>query len=305
MTKPSTQDIFLSSSIDPVLLKQASHIYRDVAYACISPSQKLDIYLPQNGRKPYPVIVYFHGGAFAFGQKDDSSLEPALRGLEKGYAIVSASYRLSGEARFPAMVYDAKAVIRFIRASAGKYGFDPARIAAWGPSSGGWLVSMLGLTPGNQAFEDPSLGSEGFSASLNCVIDWCGPVAGFVSMDEDFRQSGLGKADHDESSSPESRFLGQRITSCPELCRLAAPITYVSREMPPFLIIHGGADQIVPVEQSLRFYEKIKAAAGADKVELFIAKGQKHHGAPWYQETWVSDICFAFLAKYMSDEKGN
>jgi dipeptidyl aminopeptidase/acylaminoacyl peptidase len=123
-------------------------------------------------------------------------------------------------------------------------------------------------------------------------------------MDEDFKKSKLGKSDHDDASSPESRFLGEKITDCPELCRLSAPLTYVSKSMPPFLIIHGSADPIVPVEQSLRFYERIKEVAGESRVELFIAKGQLHHGSPWYQEEWLSDICFAFLQKKMNDQKG-
>jgi dipeptidyl aminopeptidase/acylaminoacyl peptidase len=122
-------------------------------------------------------------------------------------------------------------------------------------------------------------------------------------MDEDFKKSGLGRPDHDEAASPESRFLGEKITDCPELSRLSAPITYVRQDMPPFLIIHGGADQIVPVEQSQRFYERIKAVAGEERVELFIAKGQRHHGSPWYQEEWLSDICLSFLQKKMNDEK--
>lgn len=122
-------------------------------------------------------------------------------------------------------------------------------------------------------------------------------------MDQDFLKSGTGRCDHDDATSPESRFLGAKITDVPELARLAAPITYVHKDMPPFLIIHGDSDPIVPVEQSLRFYEKIKAVAGESKVELFIAKGEGHHGNPWYQESWLSDICFAFLAEKMNDQK--
>jgi dipeptidyl aminopeptidase/acylaminoacyl peptidase len=123
-------------------------------------------------------------------------------------------------------------------------------------------------------------------------------------MDEDLKKSGKGRADHDDATSPESRFLGQKITDVPSLSRLAAPITYVHPGQPPFLIIHGGDDPIVPVEQSLRFYEKIQTIAGKDAAELFIAKGQGHHGTPWYQEEWLSEICFAFLQKKMNDEKG-
>jgi dipeptidyl aminopeptidase/acylaminoacyl peptidase len=122
-------------------------------------------------------------------------------------------------------------------------------------------------------------------------------------MDKEMKKSGLGKADHDEASSPESEFLGRKITTCPELVRLASPITYVSRSMPPFLIIHGSADPIVPVEQSLRFYERIKEVCGKERVELFVANGQGHHGSPWYQETWLSDICFGFLEKIFHSER--
>jgi acetyl esterase/lipase len=179
MRKKDT-NVFQSRTISPDLLKDASKIIKDVSYAHESPNQVLDIYLPKKAKKPYPVIVYFHGGAFRFGDKDDSAVEPMLRGLKKGYSVVSAQYRLSGEALFPAMVYDAKTVIRFVRAMAKTYGFDPEKIAAWGPSSGGWLVSMLGVTAENPAFEDESQGYSGYPSNVECVVDWCGPVSGFV-----------------------------------------------------------------------------------------------------------------------------
>ncbi len=81
----------------------------DVPYCSNSPSQKMDIYYPNLvSNKPYPVIIHFHGGAFMIGTKGDDALEPMLSGLNRGYVVVSVDYRLSGEARFPAMVYDAK-----------------------------------------------------------------------------------------------------------------------------------------------------------------------------------------------------
>jgi acetyl esterase/lipase len=132
------------------------------------------------GKKPYPTILYFHGGAFRFGEKDDSSLEPMLRGLAKGYAVASFQYRLSGEARFPAMIDDGKAAIRYLHAHSEEYGLDNQRFALWGPSSGGYLVSMLGLTTNNPAFDDLSLGNPSASENVAAVIDWCAPVSGFV-----------------------------------------------------------------------------------------------------------------------------
>lgn len=178
--KTPDDDAFLHASISPALLATASKVIKNLAYSSVSESDKLDLYLPKIGKKPYPLIVYFHGGAFRFGAKDDTSLEPMLRGLAKGYAVASVSYRLSGEARFPAMILDGKCALRYLHSISKQYDLDEDRFAIWGPSSGGYLVSMLGLTQGNPAFEDPSLGFPDSSSRVRAVIDWCGPVSGFV-----------------------------------------------------------------------------------------------------------------------------
>ena len=268
--------------------------YLDIPYCEASESQKLDLYLPnERDGKPMPVIVHFHGGAFMICSKRDDSVEPMLRGLERGYAVVSAEYRKSGEARYPAMVYDAKAVIRWVRANAGKYHFDTEHIAVWGPSSGGWLSSYVAVTNDNPAFEDLSMGNAEYSSRVHACVDWCGPTAGFLAMDEAFKKSGAGIPDHDEPMSPESQFIGAPITKVPELVRLASPIAHVSAETVPFLILHGGADAVVPVEQSKAFYEALTQAGVPAR--LHIAEGKPHHGDPWYHETWVSDMCLDFL----------
>lgn len=291
-------DMVMDFSLNPESIKNIERIYNDVEYSVTNKNLKLDIYLPNDRTlEPFPVVVYFHGVAFMYGDKRDSALEPMLRGIEKGYAVVSVEYRLSPEALFPAMVYDAKCAIRFLKAKSSEYHLDKDKIALWGPSSGGWLVSMVALTPSNPAFTDLSMGYEEESESVNLVIDWCGPTSSFLKMDEEFIKSKLGRPDHSEESSPESKFLGIKITSCKELVKLASPITYVNKDMPPFLIIHGGADQVVPVEQSIDFYNRIKEVAGEDKAELFVAKNQLHHGAKWYHELWVSDICFEFIKR--------
>ncbi len=275
----------------------------DIAYCDRSPSQKMDIYFPNDkSDKPYPVIVYFHGGAFMKGTKIDDALEPMLRATSRGYVVVSVDYRLSGEARFPAMVYDGKTVIRYLRANANELEIDPDKIAVWGPSSGGWLASFIAVTAFNPAFEDKSMGYGGYSSEVNAVIDWCGPTANFLKMDEELKASGIGLPDHSEAISPESRFLGTQITKVPELCRLSAVTTYVEHNIPPFCIFHGELDQVVPVEQSIELAETIRRIAGVDRVELHIEKGKPHHGHPWYHEKWVSDTCIDFLDKIFSVE---
>lgn len=268
----------------------------DIHYCDQSPLQILDLYYPnKKSDKPYPLIIHTHGGAFANGDQRENNAEPMLRGLERGYAVASIQYRRSREALFPAQVYDAKAAVRYLRANAKALNLDPDRFASWGPSSGGWLASMLGVTAGNPAFEDPEQGNPGVSSAVQAVVDWCGPCGGFLEMDAAFRKSGLGEATHDLPDSPESRFLGHVITEAPELVRLACPCTYVSKDMPPVYIIHGSADQVVPVEQSMIFRNAIAAIAGEDRVHLHIVEGKIHHGDPWYHEPWVADECLDFL----------
>lgn len=104
-----------------------------VAYCTDSPMQILDLYYPdQPSEGPYPLIIHTHGGAFANGDQRENNLEPMLRGLKRGFAVASIQYRRSREALFPAQVYDAKAAVRFLRASAEEYGLEPDRFAAWG-----------------------------------------------------------------------------------------------------------------------------------------------------------------------------
>lgn len=269
--------------------------YLNIPYCNQSPAQKLDIYIPKNANKPFPVIVHFHGGAFMLGTRRDDNLVPMLRALEHGYAVVSVEYRLSGEARFPALIWDSKAAIRFLRAHAQTYGFDSQKIAAWGPSAGGYIVAMLGLTVGNPAFEDLTQGNPTVGSEVQAVVDWCGPCGGFLNMDTAITANGIGCADHNAPDSPESRLMGAPIETIPQLVALANPCRYVHRGVPPFLIQHGANDPVVPVQQSQALADTIKAVAGEDKVDFKIYQGHGHHGEAWYNTVEMSNSVFRFL----------
>ena len=139
------------------------------------------------------------------------------------------------------------------------------------------------------------MGNADYSSDVQACVDWCGPCAGFLRMDEMFRKSGAGEPSHDALDSPESLFLGAPIPTVPELVNLASPIAHVTKNVPPFLILHGGADAVVPVEQSIAFAEKINAVAGTGRARLHVEPGKPHHGNPWYHEQWVSDMSLDFL----------
>lgn len=249
--------------------------YLDLPYADASASQKLDIYLPNTGSGPFPVIVSIHGGAFLMGDKADGQLTPMLAGLDRGYAVVSINYRLSPEAKFPAQVNDVKAAIRFIRANAAEYNLDPGKIAAWGGSAGGYLAAMLGTTGGVTDLEDMSMGNSDQSSSVQAVVDWFGPIS-FLAMDEQYTASGTGPANHNAADSPESQLLGSALTEVPELVQASDPTTYITADDPPFLIEHGTEDANVPVEQSISFADALTKVLGAENVTLKLLEGAGH-----------------------------
>lgn len=269
----------------------------DVEYAKTSSAQKLNIYLPDEGEGPFPVIAFFHGGAFKFGDKADGQMTPALDGVNRGYAVVSLNYRMSGEAKFPAYITDAKAAIRFLKANAGKYKLDPGKIAVWGDSAGGNIASLAATSCRVPELEDLSLGNETQNSCVRAAVDWFGPID-FLQMDEQFKKSGKGSANHSEANSPESLIMGGKLTDVPELVKKANPATYISAETPPFFIQHGTADDNVPTEQSINFAADLEKAGGREKVTLELLEGAGH-GTSQFNEKSNIDKVFKFLDKYL------
>jgi len=251
--------------------------FLDLPYAPLSRAQKLDLYLPE-GEGPHPLIISIHGGAFMGGDKADAQLTPMLAGLGRGYAIASINYRMRGEALFPALIQDAKAAVRWLRAHAAEYHLDPRRFAAWGGSAGGWQVLMLGVTGGRPEFFDPQLGNETVNDSVQAVIAWF-PPTNFLKMDAHLAASGLAplpEEAHGGVNSPESLLLGAKISDIPERVRQADPSTYLHPAIPPILLQHGSGDAIVPYQQSLEFAEKAVPIAGPERVLLDLLPGAGH-----------------------------
>lgn len=289
----------------PFVIPEANtdHIQRktfDIAYANVSPAQKLDIYLPAEGNGPFPVIVSIHGGAFMAGDKHDVQVTPMLKALEHGYSVVSINYRMSGEAKFPALVHDVKAAIRWIRANAKTYLLDPDKIATWGGSAGGYLSLMAGVSAGVPELEDLNLGNADQPCDVQAVVAWF-PPTDFLKMDEQLAESNMApSADeaHNGSHSPESLLLGKQITLIPDLVRAANPETYIHADLPPFFIQHGTKDNIVPHQQSVNMAAKLTSVLGADKVTLQLLPGAGHGDAQF--ETGENlKLVIGFLEKYL------
>lgn len=286
--------LLLSAQLRSVNTDHIQRKWLDVPYAGVSDAQKLDIYLPDEGDGPFPVILSVHGGAFQGGDKTDGQLRPMLEGLERGYAVVSINYRLSGEAIWPAQIHDCKAAVRWIRASAVQYQLDSGFIAAWGGSAGGHLSAMLGTSGDVAELEGPDQGNEAHSSRVQAVVDWFGPTD-FLEMDAHLAESGVrDPMAHSVPDSPESKLLGGNLEDVPELVREANPETYISGDDPPFLIQHGTEDNLVPYQGSVLMARKLGSVLGFEKVslELFPATG---HGGPAFMTAKNLGRVFGFL----------
>jgi acetyl esterase/lipase len=261
-----------------------SHIQRkwlDVAYGKLSAAQKLDIYLPNTGKGPFPVIVAIHGGGFEMGDKADGQLNAPIEGVKRGYAVVSINYRLSREATFPAATDDVQAAIRFVKANAARYQLDAQHIATWGGSAGGNLSAWAGAAGHDE------------STRVQAVVDWFGPID-FLKMDEQFVASGLGRPDHSAANSPESRYLGQAIATVPDRVKAANPISHLTPDAPAFFIQHGSKDPLVPTQQSQLLAEAIKQVAGPARITFEIIEGAGH-GGPQFETSENLNKVFRFL----------
>jgi acetyl esterase/lipase len=267
-------------------------VHRDLAYGPHGERNKLDLYLPKDAKGPVPLIIWIHGGGWANGSKGRGG--PALALLPKGYAVASINYRLSGQAIFPAQIEDCKAAVRFLRANAKKYGLDPDHFGAWGSSAGGHLVALLGTSGGVKELEGKG-GHPDVSSRVQAVCDWFGPTD-LLKMNE---QAGKGgRIDHDAPRSPESRLLGGPLQKRKEQARKANPITYVSKDDPPFLIMHGDKDPLVPIGQSELLQEALKKAGV--ECTLIRVKGAGHGGRGFSSPENRRRI-EAFFSKHLKD----
>jgi acetyl esterase/lipase len=226
-------------------------MHRDLEYACTGNTPLLlDLYLPEYTTDALPLIVWVHGGAFRMGSKEDC---PVTWMVDRGYAVASLNYRLSQEAIFPAQIQDCKTAVRWLRAHAEDYALAAQHIGAWGSSAGGHLVAMLGTAGHVRAWESVG-GYQECSSRVQAVCDFYGPTD-FLQMD----RAGS-SMHHDAPDSPESQLVGGPVQEYPERVARANPITYITSDCPPFLILHGTQDPLVPFNQSELLYAALQQA---------------------------------------------
>lgn len=230
----------------PKEMPEGVELLTDVTYGQVADRPlKLDLYKPVKLDKKVPALIFIHGGAWKGGNKD--MYRPyAARYAERGYVVASISYRLSGEAPFPAAVQDAKCAVRWMRANAAEHKVDPNYICVLGGSAGGHIALMVGYCPDNKDLES-SGGHETFSSKVQAVVDIYGPC--------DLTVPGL------RDASSIRRFLAEKTyDDAPDLYRKASPLHHVTKDDPPTLILHGTLDSLVPISQSDELARRLKQA---------------------------------------------
>jgi len=273
---------------------------RDVVFAeRPTGALELDVYRPSDrSTGTAPVVLYAFGGGWMSGNRHQIVVLDLLRLVDRGYAVVTADYRWSTDAIFPAQIHDVKAALRWIRAHAGEYGLDPERVAILGPSAGGHLAALAGTSGGVWPLEGATPATwPDASSDVQAVVDYFGPTA-LTGYRDQHRANGLGSTDRLIFI---ELLVGGPIDADPDLTESVSPLRYVDPSDPPFLIIHGDADPVVPIQQSEQLVSALERA-GVD-VTLRIVEGGDHGRSEEYASTEMFDEIVAFLDRSLGVER--
>lgn len=292
--------------------------YLEVPYSDVSPSDYINIYVPDSEETP-PLYVVIHGGGFFAGDAQSRQSQWMYRYFrDHGFACASVNYRLSGEAPFPAAVEDCKAAIRFLRAHADEYGYDAEHIAVFGESAGGYLAVMCAVTNDEQFNDLPFVGQDELgdvSAKVDALVDYYGVIE--MSMGKDIAEIGLPSKIYQIANSwanagvtqgfenVESFWMRKNLSEMTEEERAVInPHTYIEENLTPdsdlsVWIVHGDCDITVPYLQSSRLNDKLTGILGADRVTYRLVPNMGHASDPLYSdeelgllETYLKNILF-------------
>jgi acetyl esterase/lipase len=261
----------------------APTVSADIPYATNAAGEPLllDLYLPQSAAPP--LLVWVHGGAWENGNKSAMPLEPLI---ERGFALASVDFSPASKARFPGQVHEIKAAIRFLRAEAGRYGYDAARIGILGASSGAHLAAVVGTGNGNADLEGRLGHHHGESSDVHAIVSYF-PATNLTTILAQSTPFGLNIREP-----ALTRLLGAAPKDADALARLASPVFQVDANDPPLLLLHGDQDPQMPINQSHEL-EGAYQRAGA-RAELIVVHGAAHGGNAFYSPQNIDRVA-AFL----------
>ena len=259
---------------------RSKRCFLDVSFGAL-PEHKLDLYLPEEGEGPFPLIIYVHGGGWSFGTKRACALDAVFDATMSGWAVSSVDYRLVPGAQFPEFIYDVKTAVRFLRACAEMYKLDPERFVIVGDSAGAHIAMMTGFTANHPEYEGEHLGWAGVASEVQAVCAMYGPAV--LDADESAwrRESNLPPPRFDSGRGlVYERIFGARTKA---LLRMISPISYVHKDIPPLFLQHGREDSIVPYQHSVMLAKRVAEVCGEDRCTLRLYEGRGHADAAFTQ----------------------
>lgn len=229
-----------------MLLAPAKELHNIVYATPEGQEVRLDLDLPEEGAGPFPLVIMIHGGGWSSGSRENFT-SPEL--VEDGFAVATIDYRLAPQFQFPAFIQDVKSAIRFLRSHAGEYHIQPDKIGLWGSSAGGHLAVLAALSDKDRTWD---VGDNlEVSSSVQAVVDWFGPTT----------FQGLENASESAKNTVRQAFGSDSL-----VWRQASPLFLVHRGAPPFLIMHGLQDKLVPFSQSQQLYDSLRGAEVSAKL---------------------------------------
>ena len=239
---------------------------------------KMDIIYPEDNTRKYPCIVWICGGAWAVMDRS-AHLADLSQLARSGFVAASVEYRTTNEGPFPIQLQDVKAGIRYLKAHSERFHIDVEHFGVMGESAGGYLTAMAALVD-DKAYDVGAFTE--FSSKVQAACPWYPPADVTV-----FSYPSAEKA----AATPESLLFGKNVALYKEEAEKICPVTYVTKDAPPFMIIHGRQDKTVPFTQGELLHDKLEAA-GAD-VRLLVLEDADHADVRFFQEEiWQRIIAF-------------
>ncbi|NET24145.1 alpha/beta hydrolase [Okeania sp. SIO1I7] len=282
-------------------------VYGNYNYQNQEKALLLDLYLPETKpEKPLPLLIYIHGGGWLQGTKEYC---PGKIVVQRNYAMACISYRFSNEALFPAQIHDVKKAVRWLRKNADKYDINPNNFGAWGPSAGGHLSALLGTS--GQVKELEGTNNPEISSAVQAVCSWY-PLTDFTKVPPAFDEP-ITPAVEEKYQDKEwygytlvtNKLLGGPVSQKLELAALANPINYIDAQDPPFLIMHGEKDNVVPMSQSVLLADALSEKGVKVQLEKKPDWGH-YHGRGEAFDPALIDMAMDFFDKHLkySREQG-
>lgn len=248
---------------------------------------KMTLFVPRTKEKK-PAVLYFPGGGFTSADHE-KFLEMRYALARAGYVVAACEYRAVPN-KFPALLEDAKAAVRWMRAHASEFGVDANRIGLLGDSAGGYVVQMAGATNGEKNWDVGDF--KEVSSDVQAVVSIYG-ISDLTTIGE-----GIGNENvHASAAVTEALllngpafkdFAGASVNADPQKAKAASPIGHVDGTEPPFLLMHGSGDKVVSPLQSKKMFEALQNKKV--EAEYVLVRGAEHGDLPWYQPGVISRV---------------